>query len=454
MKNKVLSTVLLSTIALSTVSTFTTVSADDFDSQIASADATISSLTAEQASAQAEVDSIQSQVAALQEEQASLEEENAALEEESEKLYSEIESLSAKIVSRSESIKKQARSAQKNNTATSYISTIVNSKSVSDAISRIVAIRQVVSASEKMLEQQEADKAAIEEKQKENQDAINTVQANLATISENSYALTTKQAELEVAQINLASQLASAQEERDNLLTQKAAAEAAAKAAAEAEAAAQAQAAAKAAAEAESVAQAQAQIQATQVESAASTAVEESSTSNSVETQVVEEVVPVTTFKETTSVAEAPVVQVTPVTEAATTQAVTYTATAAKTNTTSASVSINTSGNTYPVGQCTWGVKSLAPWVGNYWGNANQWGASAQVAGHSIGYTPAVGAVAVWPNDGGGYGHVAYVTAVSSANSIQVMEANYAGNTSIANNRGWFDPTSSSWGGSVYYIYQ
>ncbi|MGZ0969634.1 peptigoglycan-binding protein LysM, partial [Streptococcus thermophilus] len=34
--------------------------------------------------------------------------------------------------------------------------------------------------------------------------------------------------------------------------------------------------------------------------------------------------------------------------------------------------------NTYPVGQCTWGAKSLAPWAGNNWGNAKDWIASAQ----------------------------------------------------------------------------
>ena len=109
--------------------------------------------------------------------------------------------------------------------------------------------------------------------------------------------------------------------------------------------------------------------------------------------------------------------------------------------------------NTYPVGQCTWGVKSLAPWAGNNWGNAKDWIASAQAAGHSVGTTPVAGAIAVWPNDGGGYGHVAYVTSASGANSIQVMESNYAGNMSISNYRGTFDPTSSAHGGSVYYIY-
>ena len=109
--------------------------------------------------------------------------------------------------------------------------------------------------------------------------------------------------------------------------------------------------------------------------------------------------------------------------------------------------------NTYPVGQCTWGVKSLAPWAGNNWGNAKNWIASAQAAGHSVGTTPVAGAIAVWPNDGGGYGHVAYVTSASGVNSIQVMESNYAGNMLIGNYRGTFDPTSSAHGGSVFYIY-
>ena len=109
--------------------------------------------------------------------------------------------------------------------------------------------------------------------------------------------------------------------------------------------------------------------------------------------------------------------------------------------------------NTYPVGQCTWGAKSLAPWAGNNWGNAKDWIASAKAAGHSVGTTPVAGAIAVWPNDGGGYGHVAYVTSASGVNSIQVMESNYAGNMLIGNYRGTFDPTSSAHGGSVYYIY-
>lgn len=107
--------------------------------------------------------------------------------------------------------------------------------------------------------------------------------------------------------------------------------------------------------------------------------------------------------------------------------------------------------NTYPVGQCTWGVKSLAPWVGNYWGNANQWGDSARRAGFRTGHTPQVGSVIVFPNvmyEGENYGHVAYVTAVNNDGTIEVLEANWDGNQQIGNYRGAFTPSSDA-----YYIY-
>lgn len=82
----------------------------------------------------------------------------------------------------------------------------------------------------------------------------------------------------------------------------------------------------------------------------------------------------------------------------------------------------STSGNTYPWGQCTWYVKSVASWAGNGWGNGAEWGASAAAAGFTVNHTPAAGSIIVfaagqsvggqWTADGQ-YGHVAYVQSVS-----------------------------------------
>ena len=108
-------------------------------------------------------------------------------------------------------------------------------------------------------------------------------------------------------------------------------------------------------------------------------------------------------------------------------------------------------GNSYPVGQCTWGVKEMAPWASNWWGNANTWAIYASAQGFRTGTVPVVGAIAVW--DGGEYGHVAVVTAVKSTTRIQVSECNYdgSGTQPIGNYRGWFNPTASK--GTVRYIY-
>ena len=413
MKKKILASLLLSTVMVSQVAVLTTAHAETTDDKIAAQDNKISNLTAQQQEAQKQVDQIQEQVSAIQAEQSNLQSENDRLQAESKKLEGEITELSKNIVSRNESLQKQARSAQTNGAATNYINTIVNSKSITEAISRVAAMNEIVSANNKMLEQQKADKKAISEKQVANNDAINTVIANQQKLADDAQSLTTKQAELKAAELNLAAEKATAEDEKASLLEKKAAAEAEAKAAAEAEAAYKA----KQASQQQTVVASgnttfTAQVQALSTISSSSSSESSSSESSSSSAST-----------ESTSYTPAPV-----------THRPTY----------------STNASSYPTGECTWGAKTLAPWAGDYWGNGAQWATSAAAAGFRTGSTPQVGAIACW-NDGG-YGHVAVVTAVSSSTSIQVSESNYGGNRTIGNKRGWFNPTTTS-EGFVTYIY-
>jgi len=399
MKKKILASLLLSTVLVSQTAVLTTVRAETTDEKIAAQDNKISSLTAQQQEAQKQVDQIQGQVSTIQAEQASLQSENEKLQAESKKLEGEITELSKNIVARNASLEKQARSAQTNGAATSYINTIVNSKSITEAISRVAAMSEIVSANNKMLEQQKADKKAISDKQVANNEAINTVIANQQKLADDAQALTTKQAELKVAELNLAAEKATAEGEKVSLLEQKAAAEAEARAAAEAETAYRAR-------------------QTSQQQSV----VASGNTSFSAQVQATS-----TTDEENSSYTPAPA-------PAPARQRPTYSSNA----------------SSYPTGECTWGAKTLAPWAGDYWGNGAQWATSAAAAGFRTGSTPQVGAIACW-NDGG-YGHVAVVTAVSSSTRIQVSESNYGGDRTIGNKRGWFNPTTTS-EGYVTYIY-
>lgn len=379
---------LLSTIVLTNMSTISVVRADDTDSQIAAKDSQLTEIASQQAAAQAEVDRLQANVDSIVAEQAALTAENEKLEAESKVLSEEIQKLSADIVSRDEVLKQQARSAQTDGSATNYINTILDSKNLVDAVVRVNAMREIVSANNRMLEQQKADKEAIAEKQKANQEAINIVETNWKTLDTKAQELKTQQADLKVAQLNLEAQKSTVESEKNALLEKKAAAEAEAQAAAAAQAAYQAQ------------QQALAQQQA----------------------QPVPPVLPPATTINTGG--------------SNTSGGSTYTPPVVTDPT-----------NTYPVGQCTWGAKQAATWVGNNWGNANQWLYSAQAAGFRTGSTPQVGAVVVWTS--GAYGHVAVVTDVNGS-QIQVVESNYNGNQYVGNFRGWFDPVADGVAGYIY----
>ena len=405
MKKKLFATILLSTVALSQGAVVAGVSADSTDDKIAAQDNKINSINQQQQSAQAQVDQIQGQVSEIKKQQENLQAENDRLNEESERLSAEIDELSKNIVARQESLANQARSAQTTGTATSYINAIVSSGSLTEAISRISAMNEIADANNKMLQEQKRDKEEIAQKQKENNDAINTVIANKQQLEDDAQALSTKEAELKVAQLNLAAEKSTAENEKNALLQQKAEAEKAAAAAAAAEAAYRAkQKEQQAAVKASANTTLQAQVQAAAQTPAATPAAAQPA----VQTQA----------------AAAP---------AATTSRPNY----------------SSSASSYPVGECTWGAKVLAPWAGNFWGNGGQWAASAAADGFRTGSQPQVGAIACW-NDGG-YGHVAVVTAVQSTTSIQVSESNYLGNRSIGNYRGWFNPVNAQ--GTVTYIY-
>ena len=411
MKKKLFATILLSTVALSQGAVVAGVSADSTDDKIAAQDNKINSINQQQQSAQAQVDQIQGQVSEIKKQQENLQAENDRLNEESERLSAEIDELSKNIVARQESLANQARSAQTTGTATSYINAIVSSGSLTEAISRISAMNEIADANNKMLQEQKRDKEDIAQKQKENNDAINTVIANKQQLEDDAQALSTKEAELKVAQLNLAAEKSTAENEKNALLQQKAEAEKAAAAAAAAEAAYRAkQKEQQAAVKASANTTLQAQVQAAAQTPAATPAVAQTQAAAQPTVQ--------------TQAAAAPV---------ATTSRPTY----------------STSASSYPVGECTWGAKTLAPWAGDYWGNGGQWAASAAAAGFRTGSQPQVGAIACW-NDGG-YGHVAVVTAVQSTTSIQVSESNYNGIRSIGNYRGWFNPVNAQ--GTVTYIY-
>lgn len=222
LKNKVLSGVMLSLVVLATASPLTTVKADSFDAQIAAQNAKIDAAAGDAAAGNAAVAEIQKQV----------DDANARLkdlEDQSLKNSAQITSLAASIKDRNDSLKAQARSAQTEGGATSYINTILNAKSLTDVVQKVTAMSQVVNTSNAMVKQQEADQKALLQKQADNQKAY----AEATTLKQQ---LDVQGQQLQVAQLSLQVTLATAQDQKNSLLAQKATAEAAATAAVAAQA--------------------------------------------------------------------------------------------------------------------------------------------------------------------------------------------------------------------------
>lgn len=87
--------------------------------------------------------------------------------------------------------------------------------------------------------------------------------------------------------------------------------------------------------------------------------------------------------------------------------------------------------STYYAGSCTAFIKARISWVGQYWGNATDWGNSARNAGRTVNNTPAVGAIAWFkagmPTADPTYGHASIVTAVNGNGTVHVIEGNFNG---------------------------
>lgn len=411
MKKRIFASIFLSSIILTTVAAPSIAVADTYDDQISQKNLEISNLENQQTSTQAQIDTLESQVATINAKSDEVVAQQKVLAAESKQLKQEIADLEVRIEKRTETMKNQARDVQVNGQDTSFVDAVLSADSLSDAVSRVQAVNTFIKANNTLIEQQKEDQEAVKAKEAANSEKIESYQKYQVQLDTQKKELQATQAELAVLKTSLAIQQATKEDEKEALVKQKAEAEAEQKrilAAQAAEAAAkkaaeQAEAKAKEEAEAKAAEQAKAQSDATTTSTTEST-VTESNTATS-------------TSKATTTstVASSP-------------QATTSSSTS--TSSVSTTTQVTDTSNTYPVGQCTWFVKNRATWVGNRWGNANQWPASARANGFRVDNSPEVGSVVVFLNGAqysdATYGHVGYVISVANG-VITIEEGNYAG---------------------------
>lgn len=418
----------MSTVVLSAAAPLSGVYADT-NSDIAKQDATIASAQSAKAQAQAQVDTIQSKVDAIKSKQADLKDKMAELAAEGKKLNAQVATLRQNITERNASLEAQARSAQVNNSATNYLDAVVNSKSLTDAIQKVTAMATVTSANKNMIEQQQKDMKAVQDKQAENQKNDGIMVAAENDLANQAKELSEQQAQLKVAQLNYELTITTAQDKKSELQTAKAAAE---------KAAAEQAAKAKAAAEAVQKANAAPIVQLSQEStSTSSSSTSSSSTSSS------------NSSSSNSSNSNNSNSGSTDGTSSNTDTGGNNNSNSGNTNAggnssggyTIPSTNYGSNPGTYVAPTCTYYVKSVfGSRVGDYWGNGADWAASASSAGFTVDSNPVAGSsVAVFgPNvRGGSYGHVAVVQSVNKAAGTMVI------GEAINLGSGYFNTTST-----------
>lgn len=426
MKKNILSAILMSTVILSAVAPISGVNADT-NSDIAKQDATISSAQSAQAQAQTQVDSIQAKIGSIQAKQADLKNKMEKLKVEGKKLNTQVSTLRQNINERNSSLQAQARSAQVNSSTTGYLDAVVNSKSLSDAIQKVTAMATVTSANKNMLDQQQKDIKSVQDKLAENQKNDGIMVAAQNDLTKQTKDLAGQEAQLKVAQLNYQLTITTAQDKKQELQAQKAAAEKAATEQAN-----------KTKAAAEAVAKANAapiiQMPKTTASSSVSTASSEDMTVSSSSTTNVNPTTPSKNVSSTNTVTN---------TKSTPTPSASIPSSSSNNSSgyTIPSTHYGTNPGTYVAPTCTFYVKSvMGSRVGDYWGNGEDWAASASADGFTVDNNPVAGStVAVFgPNvRGGSYGHVAVVESVNKAAGTMVIgEAIDLGN-------GYFNTTST-----------
>lgn len=197
-------------------------SADDIDTQIQNQDQKITDLKKQRADLQGQISSLQSEIDAINSKAQELLTRQQQLADESRQLESEITALQERIEKRESAIQAQARDVQVNGQSNNLLGAVLDSDSLTDAVSRIQAMTTIVMANNDLVNQQKADKAEVENKQAENQKKMAEIMSNEAQLEEQKGSVINKQAELDVLTATLAAQQAAAENQKKALEKKKA----------------------------------------------------------------------------------------------------------------------------------------------------------------------------------------------------------------------------------------
>ena len=407
MKKRLL-TVLVTGTVLSLGALAPSVNAQDFDSQIETVNSSIANINEKKSAVNSTIDTLAKELSDVQTKIDTTQAKKAEVQEQIETLKTEIAKLEKVIAERNTRLEEQARSVQTNG-ARSYLDFLLNAESLSDAVSRIGVVMDLMGANRELMQQQAEDKKQVESKEEAQQEKLAEQEAAEKELASLQTELNDTFSKNKVLLANLSQEELAEIAKRDGLVAEK---EAFQKRLAEEKA--------KAEAEAARIAEASRQALAAQASQSQTTATQTS----------YEAPAPAAASTASTSTASSSTS-----TPAAQTQTSSYTYTAGG-GFPAVDPSFRASLNGGYFGQCTYYVFNRMAQVGtpighSMMGNAAEWPSYARSYGYSVSNSPSAGSAIVFQQGLAGadptYGHVAFVEAVNADGSLYISEMNVRG---------------------------
>ena len=407
MKKRLL-TVLVTGTVLSLGALAPSVNAQDFDSQIETVNSSIANINEKKSAVNSTIDTLAKELSDVQTKIDTTQAKKAEVQEQIETLKAEITKLEKVIAERNTRLEEQARSVQTNG-ARSYLDFLLNAESLSDAVSRIGVVMDLMGANRELMQQQAEDKKQVESKEEAQQEKLAEQEATEKELASLQTELNDTFSKNKVLLANLSQEELAEIAKRDGLVAEK---EAFQKRLAEEKA--------KAEAEAARIAEASRQALAAQASQSQTTATQTS----------YEAPAPAAASTASTSTASSSTSTPAP---AAQTSSYTYTAGGGFP---AVDPSFRASLNGGYFGQCTYYVFNRMAQVGtpighSMMGNAAEWPSYARSYGYSVSNSPSAGSAIVFQQGLAGadptYGHVAFVEAVNADGSLYISEMNVRG---------------------------
>ena len=403
---KRLLTVLVTGTVLSLGALAPSVSAQDFDSQIETVNSSIANINEKKSAVNSTIDALAKELSDVQTKIDTTQAKKAEIQEAIETLKAEIAKLEKVIAERNSRLEEQARSVQTNG-ARSYLDFLLNAESLSDAVSRIGVVMDLMSANRELMQQQAEDKKQVESKEEAQQEKLAEQEAAEKELASLQTELNDTFSKNKVLLANLSQEELAEIAKRDGIVAEK---EAFQKRLAEEKA--------KADAEAARIAEASRQALAAQASQSQTTA-----TQTSYEAPAAA----------STASTPAPAPAAATPAPAAQTSSYTYTTGGGFP---AVDPSFRAAINGGYFGQCTYYVFNRMAQVGtpighSMMGNAAEWPAYARSYGYSVSNSPSAGSAIVFQQGLAGadptYGHVGFVEAVNADGSLYISEMNVRG---------------------------